>query len=65
MQVPAGAACFVWEFMSLSMSILVDPLDVAFVVSIYIYILYIYIYIYNFDGGNWSLKVIGHQIQIN
>jgi hypothetical protein len=55
MQISAGAECFVWEFLSSSMSVLVDLLDVAFAVSIYI----------NIDGGNWSLKVISHQIQIN
>jgi hypothetical protein len=36
MQIPAGAECFVWEFVSSSMSILVDPLDVAFPVGVYI-----------------------------
>jgi hypothetical protein len=56
MQIPAGAECFVWEFLSSSMSILVDPLDVAFAIGIY--------YV-NLDGGNWSLKIISHQIQIN
>jgi hypothetical protein len=55
MQIPAGAECFVWEFLSSSMSILVDPLDVAFTIGIYI----------NLDGGNRSRKIISHQIQIN
>jgi hypothetical protein len=30
MQIPARAECFIWEFWSLPMSILDDPLDVAF-----------------------------------
>jgi hypothetical protein len=52
MQIPAGAECVVWEFLSSPMSILVDPLDVAFAIGVYI----------NLYGGNWSLEVIGHQI---
>jgi hypothetical protein len=36
MQIPAGAECFVWEFLLSSISILVDPLDVAFAIGVYI-----------------------------
>jgi hypothetical protein len=36
MQILAGAECVVGEFLSSPMSILVDPLDVAFAISIYI-----------------------------
>jgi hypothetical protein len=35
MQIPTWTECFIWEFWSLPMSILDDPLDVAFAISVY------------------------------
>jgi hypothetical protein len=35
MQIPAWTECFIWEFGSLPMSILDDPLDVAFAIGVY------------------------------
>jgi hypothetical protein len=55
MQIPARAECFIWEFRLLPMSILDDPLDVAFAISVYT----------NLDGGNRSHKMIRQQIQIH
>jgi hypothetical protein len=48
MQIPTWAECFVWEFWSLPMSILDDPLDLAFAVGVYT----------NLDGGNRRQKVV-------
>jgi hypothetical protein len=47
MQIPTWAECFVWEFWSLPMSILDDPLDVAFTIGVYT----------NLDGGDRSHKI--------
>jgi hypothetical protein len=55
MQIPARAECFIWEFRSLPMSILDDPLDIAFTFGVYT----------NLDGGNRSHKMIRQQTQIH
>jgi hypothetical protein len=55
MKIPAWAECFIGEFWLPPTSILVDPLDVAFAISIYI----------NLHGRNPSHKMISQQIQIN
>jgi hypothetical protein len=55
MQIPTWAKCFIWEFWSLPMSILDDPLDVAFAIRVYT----------NLDGGNRNHKIIRQQFQIH
>jgi hypothetical protein len=55
MQIPTWAECLIWEFWSFPMSILDDPLDVAFAIGVYT----------NLDGGSRRQKVIVQQIQIH
>jgi hypothetical protein len=51
-----GLSVLFGEFWASPMSILVDPFDsITFAIGVCI----------NLNGGNWSCKIISHQIQIN